>query len=159
MNIQIICVGKLKENYLRDACDEYAKRLSRYCKFSIIELDECKVPENASDSQIESAIIAEGNKIISKINKNAMVFSMCIEGKQMSSEELAQKIETCAINGTNDIVFLIGGSWGLSKDAKALSDFKLSMSKMTFPHQLARVILCEQIYRCFNIINGGKYHK
>ena len=159
MNVKILCIGKLKEKYLKDACEEYAKRLSRYCKFNITELDEYKTSDNPTQSQIDAVIENEGEKIISKLPKNAKVVTLCIEGEQKSSEQLANYINNCAVKGFCDIVFVIGGSWGLSDKVKALSDLRLSMSKMTFPHQLARVMLCEQIYRSFNILNGGKYHK
>lgn len=159
ITVNIVCVGKLKEKYWSDACVEYAKRLSAFCKFSIIEVDECRLPENPSQSQIEHTLNEEGKRILDKIPKNSKIYAMCIEAKEKSSEELAYEIENIAVNGASNISFVIGGSWGLSKELKNNADYKISMSRMTFPHQLARVMLCEQIYRAFQINNGGKYHK
>ena len=144
---------------MRDAMAEYMKRLSPYCKISVLELPESKVSASPSSSEIENAIIDEGKKILAKIPSGSYVFSMCIEGKQLSSEQLADQILHVTVSGKSSIVFIIGGSFGLSDDVKKLSDFKLSMSKMTFPHQLARVLLTEQLYRAFSINNNGKYHK
>ncbi len=159
INISIICIGKLKEQYLRDACSEYSKRLSAYCKLNIVELSAKALPENPSAAQIENALEEEGKKIIDKIPQGASVYAMCIEGKQKSSIELSEEISKLAVGGVSNIVFIIGGSFGLSDSVKQRANFKLSMSKMTFPHQLARVMLLEQIYRSFQISNGGKYHK
>jgi len=159
IGITIICEGKLKEKYLRDACDEYSKRLGAYCKLNIVELSPHRIPENPSDGEIASALEAEGKEILSKIPNGAKVYAMCIEGKQMPSEKLAEKISECSVQGFSNIVFIIGGSHGLSDEVKRRADFKLSMSEMTFPHQLARVMLLEQIYRAFQISTGGKYHK
>lgn len=159
INISIICIGKLKEQYLRDACSEYSKRLSAYCKLNIVELSAKALPENPSAAQIENALEEEGKKIIDKIPQGASVYAMCIEGKQKSSIELSEEISKLAVGGVSNIVFIIGGSFGLSDSVKQRANFKLSMSKMTFPHQLARAMLLEQIYRSFQISNGGKYHK
>lgn len=159
LSVQLICVGKLKEAYWRDACSEYAKRLSAYCKFSIIEVDESHVPENASQAQINTAIESEGGRILKKIPTGSKVITLCIEGKPISSEALSKQIDTLAVNGANSISFIIGGSWGLSEEVKRQSILRLSMSVMTFPHQLARVMMCEQLYRAFQISSGGKYHK
>ncbi len=159
INISIICVGKLKEKFWTEACNEYAKRLKPFCSFSIIEVEEEKLPDEPSRSQINNTIMREGQRIISKIPKNSRIISMCIEGKQKSSEDLAREFADSAVSGTSSIVFIIGGSWGLSDEVKNLSSIKLSMSRMTFPHQLARVMLCEQIYRAFQINSNGKYHK
>ena len=159
LNVMIICVGKLKEKFWTDACKEYAKRLKGFCSFSIIEVDEEKLPDTPSPAQIQNTLEKEGQRIISKIPKNAKVISMCIEGKQKSSEKFAREISDLALNGASSIVFVIGGSWGLSQNVKNLSVMRLSMSEMTFPHQLARVMLCEQIYRAFQITSNGKYHK
>lgn len=158
LTVQIICVGKLKEAYWREACEEYAKRLQAFCKFTITEIPECRIPENPSPAQIESALKTEGAKIRSAASSSA-VFALCIEGKTLSSEQLAEKINSLSVNGTSAVSFLIGSSYGLSGEVKQSADFRLSMSPMTFPHQLARVMLCEQIYRAFQIINNGKYHK
>lgn len=159
LNVSIVCVGKLKEKYWRDACDEYSKRLGGFCRFKIVEVDEEKISDNPSQQQIENTIKKEGERIISKIPKGAKVFAMCIEGKQMPSPKLAEKLDRLAVDGTSDIAFIIGGSWGLSEQVKSAAEIRMSMSEMTFPHQLARVMLCEQIYRAFQISTGGKYHK
>lgn len=159
LTVNIICIGKIKEKYFTDAINEYSKRLSAFCKFNITELDEEKLPQNPSDSQIEKTINAEGERILSKLSKGGFVISMCIEGKQLSSVELADKIGEISVCGKSSVDFVIGGSYGLSEKVKQKSDFRLSMSKMTFPHQMARMILCEQIYRAFQILSNGKYHK
>lgn len=159
IKIKILCVGSLKEKYFKDACNEYIKRLSSYCKLSIIEVDEYKIPGNPSKSDINTCIIAEGKRILSKISPRSFVISLCIEGNLISSEELAKKIETLSVSGVSDITFIIGGSFGLSDEVKNVSNFRQSISKMTFPHQLTRVILLEQIYRAFQISTLGKYHK
>jgi len=157
--ITIISVGHLKENYLRDACGEYIKRLSGYCALTIVELDPEKIPKKPSPLQIQNVIEKEEKRILSKIPNGSMLISMCIEGKLLSSSQLAKKIEPSAIISFSNICFIIGGSYGLSKEVKDISHFKLSMSPMTFPHQLARVMLLEQIYRSFKIIEGSSYHK
>lgn len=157
MNVTIISVGKLKEKYLRDAIAEYSKRLQAFCNFRIIELDESRLSEKSSQREIEQALETEGKNILR--NSQGFIFSMCIEGKQLSSEEFAKKFTDIGVSGTSAVTFIIGSSFGLSDEVKRKSDFKLSMSKMTFPHQLARVMLAEQIYRAFQINNGGKYHK
>ena len=159
LNITIIAVGKLKEQYLRDASAEYQKRLSTFCKLSIIEIPPEKLSDNPSAKEIENALNNEAKKIIEKIPKGAKVYSMCIEGKQRSSEELSAEIDNLAVEGASNIVFIIGGSFGLSDEVKKLSAFRLSMSKMTFPHQIARIMLLEQIYRAMQISIGTKYHK
>lgn len=159
LNITVICVGKLKESYWREACAEYSKRLGKFCNFNIVEVDEERISDNPSTSQIKLTISQEGKRIISKIPHNSKIISMCIEGKQKSSENLAKEMSNIAVNGYSNIVFIIGGSWGISDEVKAMSHIRLSMSEMTFPHQLARVMLCEQIYRAFQINSNGKYHK
>ncbi len=159
LNISIICVGKLKEKYWTLACGEYLKRLKMFCKCSVIEVDEKKLSANPSASEINETVAIEGERILSKIPSSAYVISMCIEGNLISSEQLSKKLEDIAIGGKSNVVIVIGGSWGLSDAVKDRSNFKLSMSKMTFPHQMARVILLEQIYRAFQISNSGKYHK
>lgn len=159
LRVSIICVGKLKEKYLRDACGEYAKRLQAFCKFEIVEVEEEKTSDTPNDSQIENILACEGKRILSKLDKGAKVVAMCIEGKQKSSQELAEFFNSTALDGTSSIAFVIGGSWGLSDEVKRRAGLKLSMSKMTFPHQLARVMLCEQIYRGFSICANTKYHK
>ncbi len=158
INVNIICVGSLKEKFFSDAINEYKKRLQRYCKFNIVELPEEKITDQETQAQIDKTLLKEGEKILSKISKSDYVIAMCIEGKQLSSEELSKKL--CDISMTNGTVdFVIGGSWGLSIDVKQRADFKLSVSKMTFPHQLFRVMLAEQIYRAFTISSNAKYHK
>lgn len=157
LTINLICVGKLKEDYLRLAVAEYTKRLSAFCKLNLIELAEYKLPNEPSEAQIAKCIMAEGESIRLKVK--GYLFPLCIEGKQLSSEELSKKLETIALSGHSEISFVIGGSYGLWDEIKSKGDHKLSMSKMTFPHQLARVMLLEQIYRSFQISSNGKYHK
>lgn len=159
LNITIIAVGKLKEQYLRDASAEYQKRLSTLCKLNIVEINPEKLSDNPSAKEIENALNNEAKKIIEKIPKGAKVYSMCIEGKQRTSEELSREIDNLALEGVSNIVFIIGGSFGLSDEVKKLSAFRMSMSKMTFPHQIARIMLLEQIYRATQISMGTKYHK
>lgn len=158
LNINIICVGNLKEKFFCDAVSEYKKRLQRYCKFEIVELSEEKISDQSTQSQIDKTLKKEGEKILSKIGKSDYVVAMCIEGKQLSSEELSHKISD--ISQTNSTIsFVIGGSWGLSDEVKNRANMRLSVSKMTFPHQLFRVMLSEQIYRAFSITANAKYHK
>ncbi len=159
ININLIVLGKLKEKYMKDFAAEYEKRLSSYCRLTVTELEPVKLSDNPSQSEIDNALAKETQIITSKIPKNSYVFSMCIEGKQMSSEELSSKIEDIALCGKSNITFIIGSSFGLSDEIKKMSDFKFSMSKMTFPHKLARLMLTEQIYRAFSISNNAKYHK
>ncbi|MBR2176064.1 MAG: 23S rRNA (pseudouridine(1915)-N(3))-methyltransferase RlmH [Clostridia bacterium] len=159
LKITILCVGKLKEKYWRDACAEYAKRMSRFADFSIIEVEEEKLPDSPSPAQISHTLLKEGERLLAKVPNGSVIAAMCIEGKQRSSEGLAELVEIAAVEGASGIAFVIGGSWGLSDEVKKVSKFRLSMSEMTFPHQLARVMLCEQIYRAFQINSGGKYHK
>lgn len=159
LKVSVVCVGKLKEKYLKDAVAEYSKRLTSFCKFEIIEVDEEKTTDVPNDSQIENILSCEGKRILSKIDKSSRVCAMCIEGKQQSSEKLAAFLKEEAVSGVSHIVFVIGGSWGLSDEVKKRADIRLSMSEMTFPHQLCRVMLCEQIYRAFSINAGSKYHK
>jgi len=156
-NIDLICIGKLKEDYLRGACAEYSKRLSAFCKLKITELTPSRIPDD--QAQIDAALADEGKRILQLIHPSARVYAMCIEGRQLSSEELSRDIEQAAVGGSGNLVFIIGSSHGLSDEVKRRASFKLSMSKMTFPHQLARVMLLEQIYRAFMISSGGKYHK
>ena len=158
LTINIICVGKLKERYLRDAIDEYSKRMKPLCKLEIIELPEERVADNPSAAEIQRTITLESERITAKLNKSDYVIAMCVEGRNISSEELSSRLEDISMtHSTVDLI--IGGSWGLSEELKARSDFKLSMGKMTFPHQLCRVMLLEQIYRAFQISKGTKYHK
>ncbi len=159
MNIKIICLGKLKEKYLKDAVDEYAKRISAYGKFEVCELTPVKLSDNPSQTEINATLEKEADEIKKRIPKGSFVFALCIEGKSKSSEAFAETIKNAALDGKSTVVFIIGSSYGLSPEIKALADNKLSFSPMTFPHQLMRVMLSEQIYRAFQIINNGKYHK
>ena len=159
MNITVIALGKLKEKYMREFSEEYQKRLSAYCKLNIVELTPKALSDNPSQAEISQALEAEAQMIKAKIPSNSYVFSMCVEGKQMPSEAFSQKISKLALNGNSSLVFIIGSSFGLSEEIKKLSEEKFSMSEMTFPHQMARVMLLEQLYRAFQISSGGKYHK
>ena len=159
MNIKVVCVGKIKEKYIQEGIKEFSKRLSRYCNLDIIEINDEKAPENLSQKEMEIVKSKEGEKILAKIPQNGHVISLVIEGKQLTSEGLAENIEKLMVSGTNDICFVIGGSLGLSKEVIKRSDYKLSFSKMTFPHQLMRLILLEQVYRGFRIMKGEPYHK
>ena len=160
LNVNLITVGKLKESYLREACAEYKKRLQGFCKINIIELNESRLPDNPSEKEIAAALENEAKAMKSYTDiKGAYNIAMCIEGKQSSSEAFSQKLSEIAVNGKSNIVFIIGSSFGLSDEIKNMSDFKFSMSQMTFPHQMARIMLLEQIYRAFQISSGGKYHK
>lgn len=160
IKINIICIGKIKEKYFTDAIAEYSKRLTAFCKFSIIELSEEKIRSNTPNkAQIQEVLDAEGKRILQKIGVADYVVAMCIEGKMMSSEELSKAIDNASLSGKSSVDFIIGGSYGLSNEVKNRSNLNLSMSKMTFPHQMARVILSEQIYRAFEISSNGKYHK
>lgn len=151
-------VGNLKEKWLIQAIAEYAKRLQRYCRFNVIELKEQKIPQKASGGEIDIALKKEGDQILSKIPSRAKVVAMCIEGKEISSEGFASRLQDFS-RETSNVAFIIGSSHGLSPEVKKVADFKMSLSPMTFPHQLTRVILTEQIYRAFSINAGAKYHK
>lgn len=159
MKITIVTVGKIKEKYLRDAIAEYSKRLSKYCKLEIIEVADEKTPDHASDVVVESIKSKEAERILKHLKEDAFIITLEINGKQLTSEELAQKIDGLGIQGTSHIIFVIGGSLGLGKTVLQRSNFALSFSKMTFPHQLMRVILLEQIYRSYRIIKQEPYHK
>lgn len=159
IKITVIAVGRLKEKYLYDACCEYIKRLGLYAKLNVVEIAEERCGDNPSASEIENVKQKEGQRIIAKIPKGSFVAAMCIEGVQLSSEDFAKKIESTAVAGFGEIVFIIGGSFGLSDEVKALGNIKLSFGKLTLPHQLMRVVLLEQIYRAFTILNHTKYHK
>ena len=159
MKITIITVGKIKEKYLRDAIAEYAKRLSRYCKLEIIEVADEKTPDQASETVEEQIRDKEGERILKCIRDDMYVITLEIGGKMLSSEELADKINMLGIRGQSSVAFVIGGSIGLGREVLKRSDYALSFSKMTFPHQLMRVILLEQVYRSYRIINGEPYHK
>ena len=159
MKITLITVGKIKEKYFTDAIAEYAKRLSRYCKLEIIEVADEKTPDGASEALENQIKEKEGERILSKVSDSAYVVALAIEGKQLSSEELAAKMEKWNVSGISHLVFIIGGSLGLTPKVLTRADYKLSFSKMTFPHQLMRVVLLEQIYRSFRIRNNEPYHK
>ena len=159
LNINIICVGKLKEKFLTEAIKEYSKRLSAFCKLVITELDETKLFDKASDSDIQNALKSESEKSLAKVGKDSFVIAMCIEGKMMSSEKLSELFDRVSLEGKSRIDIIIGSSFGLSDEVKRKADLKLSVSPMTFPHQLFRVMLLEQVYRAFQISTGGKYHK
>ncbi len=158
MNITIICAGKIKEKYFTAAIDEYSKRMSRFAKFSIIELPDEKIPDNVSEREEESIKSKEGKAMLSKMRDSDYVVAMCIEGTQLDSVELAQRIEKISMNSSS-IVFVIGGSLGLSDEVKKRANLRLSFGKITLPHQLMRVVMCEQIYRAFKINNNEQYHK
>lgn len=159
LSLKLLCIGKLKEKYLKDACLEYSKRLGAFCRLEIAELAEERISDNPSRSEINRVIEAEGKRLLQKVEKCDAIVTMCIEGEQLSSTELASFIDKTAVLGVSSIAFVIGGSYGLCDEIKAKSKLRLSMSKMTFPHQLARVMVLEQLYRAFQISSGGKYHK
>lgn len=159
MKIDIICVGKMKESFMRDAAAEYLKRLSRYAKIEVIEVADEPTPDGASAREEALVKTREGERILAKTSSSAYVIALAIEGKQLSSEGLAEHIENLTTSGKSHLQFIIGGSLGLSTEVLDRADYKLSFSKMTFPHQLMRTILLEQIYRAFRIINHEPYHK
>ncbi|EFV77930.1 MULTISPECIES: 23S rRNA (pseudouridine(1915)-N(3))-methyltransferase RlmH [Cytobacillus] len=159
MNISIITVGKLKEKYLKQGIDEYLKRLSAYAKMDIIEVPDEKAPEELSETEMIQVKQKEGERILAKIHPDAHVIALAIEGKMKSSEELADNLDKLATYGKSKIAFVIGGSLGLSQEVLQRADDKLSFSKMTFPHQLMKLILLEQVYRAFRINRGEPYHK
>ena len=159
LNIKFICVGKLRERFYIDAFNEYARRLSAYCKFECAELNETKLGDKPSDKEIENALVRESADIEKAIPKDAYVIAMCVGAKQLKSEELAQKINSLALSGRGKICFIIGGSFGMAESVKQRADMRLGMSEMTFPHHLARVMALEQLYRAESIQAGTKYHK
>ena len=159
MKITILTVGKIKEKYLRDAIAEYSKRLSRYAKLEIIEVADEKTPDSASETVETNIKNKEAERLLKYIRDDAYLITLEIKGKQLTSEELAQKIDTLGVQGTSHIIFAIGGSLGLGEEVLKRSNYALSFSKMTFPHQLMRVVLLEQIYRSYRIMNGEPYHK
>lgn len=159
MKITILSVGKIKEKFYTEAINEYSKRLSRYCKLEIVQVADEKTAENCSDAEADMVKKKEGDRLLSKIPEDAYVITLEINGKQIDSVELAEKINQLGISGKSHIAFIIGGSLGLHKSVSDRADYKLSFSKMTFPHQLMRVILLEQIYRSYRIINHQPYHK
>ncbi|HZG72147.1 MAG TPA: 23S rRNA (pseudouridine(1915)-N(3))-methyltransferase RlmH [Chondromyces sp.] len=159
MNISIISVGKLKEKYLKMGIDEYLKRLSAYAKIEIIEVPDEKAPEELSETEMQQVKQKEGDRILSKVSPDTHVIALAIEGKMKSSEELAKQLDQLATHGKSKIAFIIGGSLGLSSEVMKRANDTLSFSKMTFPHQLMRLILVEQVYRAYRINRGEPYHK
>ena len=159
IKIKIIALGKLKEGYLREASEEYLKRLSAFAKVEITELEPVRLSDNPQNVEIEKSLDTEATQILKKLDPNDYVVAMCIEGSQMSSEELSEKLSSLINLGSGSFVFIIGSSFGLSKEVKQRADLKISFSKMTFPHQLFRIMLLEQIYRAFKIKQGSNYHK
>lgn len=157
--VTILCVGKLKEKFYIDASAEYLKRLQRHCKCEIVELAEYRLPEDPSPAEIQKALATEAAAIREKLPKGGAVVAMCIEGKTCSSEELSRRMADFAVKGKTHLTFLIGGSVGLDAELKQQADWRLSMSPMTFPHHMARVMLLEQIYRAYQIQQGTRYHK
>ncbi len=158
LNINIVCVGKIKENYLKDAISEYSKRLSRFCNLNIIELQDEKLPEKLNNSIISDIKNKECNKIIQAIKKDSYIICLDLKGKELSSEEFSKKLENIALNFNSSITFVIGGTLGLNEEILAISNKKICFSKMTFPHQLIRVFLLEQLFRAFKISNNETYH-
>jgi len=159
MKITVLCVGKIKEKYFESGIAEYTKRLSRYCKLEIIEVADEKTPDNASDLVERQIKEKEGERLKKHIKDDDYVIALAIEGKQLDSVELSNKIEKLGVDGISHIIFLIGGSLGMEEELLKRADFKLSFSKMTFPHQMMRMILLEQVYRSYRIMKGEPYHK
>ena len=157
--VTVLCVGKLKERFYLDAAAEYAKRLSRYCKLEILELPEQRLPDAPAQGEIDAALEREAAAIREKLPKGCALVAMCIEGQLLSSEDLSRRVMRFSLEGKSHLVFLIGGSFGLHPSLKAQADLRLSMSPMTFPHHLARVMLLEQLYRAYQIQEGTRYHK
>ena len=158
LNVKFITLGTLKEAYLRDAAAEYEKRLGAFCRFELVQLKEERLSDDPSESEIKNALSKESEKILALIPARAYVVAMCVEGKQLTSPELAEKLEEISAR-TSDVCFIIGSSFGLADAVKQRADLRLSVSKLTFPHQLMRVILLETVYRAFNIQKGTRYHK
>ena len=159
LSLKIICVGKLKERFYIDAANEYIKRLSGYCKLEVAEISEQRLPSIPSDAQVAISLGKEHAAIRSSIPTGAYTVALCVEGRELDSEGLSKLISNYATNGASRLCFIVGGSYGLHEEIKAAADDRLSLSKMTFPHNLARVMLLEQLYRAFKIAEGGKYHK
>lgn len=159
MNINFIAMGKLKEQWYREACEEYLKRLGGYVTPKMLEPQPAALPQKPSPALISAALSREAEEIRQHLKPGSFTVAMCIEGRQLSSEQLAEKLQTAADRGFGTVNFIVGSSHGLDETLKSEADFKLSMSPMTFPHSLARVMLIEQVYRAYSIINNGKYHK
>ena len=159
MHVQLLCVGKLKESFYVEACREYQKRMSTHCKLTIMELPEARLSDNPSPAQIEAALWKEAGTITNKLQKGAELIALCVEGKLLSSEALSKQMDHWMLTGISSFDFIIGGSYGLHSSIKQQASLCLSMSTMTFPHHLARVMVLEQLYRSFQIRNGTRYHK
>ncbi len=159
LHVHIIHVGTVKEKYLSDAISEYQKRLGAYCKLDHIQIKEERLGDKPSKAEISAAVKSEGERILSSLIPRSYNIALCVEGRQMPSEKFSKLLSDAALDGFSDVTFIIGGSDGLSDEVKAACKLKLSISEMTFPHQLMRIILLEQLYRAFNIASGGKYHK
>lgn len=157
--VTVLCVGKLKEKFYIDAAAEYVKRLQRHCKLELIELPEQRLPDDPSPAEIQKALLTEGDAIRERLPKGGAVIALCIEGRPCSSQELSRRMAEFGVQGKTQLTFLIGGSVGLDEDLKRQADWRLSMSPMTFPHHMARIMLLEQIYRACQIAAGTKYHK
>ena len=157
--ITVLCVGKLKEKFYADACAEYQKRLTRHCRLELLELPEQRLPENPSPAELEAALAKEADAVMEKLPRGGAVIALCVEGKTLSSEQLSDTLARYAARSVSQATFLIGGSFGLHERVKQNADLRLSMSPMTFPHHLARVMLLEQIYRAYQIQDGTRYHK
>ena len=159
LGVTVICVGSIGERFYADACKEYAKRLGAFCKLNVVEIAEERLSQSPPQGEIDAALAREAKKILAAVDRKSVVLPLCVEGKQLSSEELAAKLDGFASAGRSRVTFIIGGSFGLADEIKALGELKLSLSRMTLPHHLARVFLLEQIYRAFQINSGGRYHK
>ncbi len=157
--VTLLCVGKLKEAYWRDACAEYEKRLGAFCKLTIVEVAEERLPDEPNATQIYAALEAEGKRLLAQWPRDSVGAALCIEGKELDSPALSRRIDAWALEGMSHLTLVIGGSYGLSEEVKRQAALRLSMSPMTFPHQLARVMVLEQLYRAFQISINGKYHK
>lgn len=158
LNVRLIAVGKLRERYLAEGCAEYQKRLGAFCRLELIELPEARLAEKPSEAQIEAALSKEAEQILERA-KGSYLIALCVEGRAMASEALSERLSKLTVDGISAVSFVIGSSFGLSPKVKAAADLCLSMSEMTFPHQLMRLMLFEQLYRAFSIASGGKYHK
>ncbi len=159
LKVTIIAVGKIKEKFYTQAVEEYAKRLSAYCRFEVVEVKDEKTPESPTQAEKQQVLDREAKRIIEKIPKNSRIVTLCVEGKQTTSEGFADILSKAAVEGVSSVTFIIGGSMGLAEEVKAMSQLRLSFSQMTFPHMLMRVILAEQLYRAFTITEGKTYHK
>lgn len=159
LRLDVVCVGTLKESYLREACAEYEKRLGGFCRLTVTEVGEERLSDKPSEAAVSASLQAEGRRLLEKVPDNAVLVALCIEGKELSSVQLTEQIGKWTVAGNSRLAFVIGGSWGLSEEVKQAARLKLSLSPMTFPHQLTRVLLLEQLYRAMQIASGGKYHK